>query len=80
MTKVGEAAHAVAVIAEYCAHERALFANVRHDEQFAALHLGRLAETTRKWLSRLAKTPRRRRPCLPCLPCLPPCLPASLTP
>lgn len=40
----------------YCAHYRALFANVRHFEQFTALHLGLLAETKRKSLPRLAKT------------------------
>jgi hypothetical protein len=55
MTKVREAAHTVACVDEYCAHERArtrtnaheraLFANVRHFERFTALHLGPLAET-----------------------------------
>jgi SRSO17 transposase len=56
MTKVREAAHTVAFVDEYCAHFRALFANVRHFDQFAALHLGLLAETKRKSLPRLAKT------------------------
>jgi hypothetical protein len=68
MTKVREAAHTVACVDEYCAHERArtrtiahervLFANVRHferfTERFTALHLGPLAETERKSLPRLA--------------------------
>ena len=40
MTKIREAAHTVALIDEYCAHSRKLFANVRHCEQFTALHLG----------------------------------------
>jgi hypothetical protein len=40
MTTVREAAHTVALIDEYCAHYRELFANVRHVEQFTALHLG----------------------------------------
>lgn len=56
MTKVREAGHTVAFVDAYCAHYRALFANVRHFEQFTALHLGLLAETKRKSLPRLAKT------------------------
>ena len=56
MTKVREAVHTVALVDEYCAHYRALFANVRHFEQFTALQLGLLAETKRKSLPRLAKT------------------------
>ena len=40
MAKIREAAHTVALIDEYCAHYRELFANVRHFEQFTALHLG----------------------------------------
>ena len=56
MTKVREATHTVAFVDEYCAQYRALFANVRHFEQFTALHLGLLAETKRKSLTRLAKT------------------------
>lgn len=56
LTKVREAAQTVAFVDEYCAHYRALFANVRHFEQFTALHLGLLAETKRKSLPRLAKT------------------------
>ena len=34
MTKIREAAHTVALIDEYCAHYRELFANVRNFEQF----------------------------------------------
>jgi SRSO17 transposase len=56
MTKVREATHTVAFVDEYCAQYRALFANVRHFEQFTALHLGLLAETKRKSLPRLANT------------------------
>lgn len=56
MTKVREATHTVAFVDDYCAHYRALFANVRHFEQFTALHLGLLAETKRKSLPRLART------------------------
>ncbi len=60
MTKVREATHTVAFVDEYCAQYRALFANVRHFEQFTALHLGLLAETKRKSLA--AAGAKRRRP------------------
>jgi len=50
MTKVREATHTVAFVDDYCAPYRALFATVRHFEQFVALHLGLLAETKRKSL------------------------------
>jgi SRSO17 transposase len=56
MTTVREATQTVAVVDEYCAQYRALFANVRHCEQCTALPLGLLAETKRKSLPRLAKT------------------------
>lgn len=56
MTKVREATHTVAFIDDYCMHYRGLFANVRHFEQFTALHLGLLAETKRKSLPRMART------------------------
>ena len=39
MTKVREATHTVAFVDEYCAQYRAIFANVRHFEQYTALHL-----------------------------------------
>jgi SRSO17 transposase len=53
---VREAAHTVAFVDDYCAHYRAIFANVRHFEQFTQLQLGLLAETKRKSLPRLAET------------------------
>src|SRR5258708_31335469 len=56
MTRVRPATSTVAFIEQYCASYRALFHNVRHFEQFAALHLGLLAETRRKSLPRLGKT------------------------
>lgn len=56
MTKIRPAAPTVAFIDQYCAHYRSLFHNVRHFEQFTALHLGLLAETRRKSLPRLGKT------------------------
>jgi SRSO17 transposase len=56
MTKIREAGHTVAVVDDYCSQYRALFSNVRHFEQFTALHVGLLAETKRKSLPRLAKT------------------------
>ncbi len=56
MSKVREASHTVAFIDDYCAHYRGLFANVRHFEQFCALHVGLLAETKRKSLPRMART------------------------
>ncbi len=56
MTRVRPATSTVAFIDQYCASYRALFHNVRHFEQFAALHLGLLAETRRKSLPRLGKT------------------------
>jgi SRSO17 transposase len=56
MTRVRPATPTVAFIDHYCAHYRALFHNVRHFEQFTALHLGVLAETRRKSLPRLGTT------------------------
>ena len=56
MTRVRPATPTVAFIDQYCASYRALFHNVRHFEQFTALHLGLLAETRRKSLPRLGKT------------------------
>jgi len=56
MTRVRPATPTVALIDHYCAHYRALFHNVRHCEQFTALHLGVLAETRRKSLPRLGTT------------------------
>jgi SRSO17 transposase len=55
MTRVRPATPTVAFIDQYCAHFRSLFHNVRHFEQFTALHLGLLAETRRKSLPRLGK-------------------------
>src|SRR6516162_8261575 len=55
MTRVRPAAPTVAFIDQYCAQYRGLFQNVRHFEQFTALHLGLLAETRRKSLPRLGK-------------------------
>src|SRR5258706_154739 len=48
MTRVRPATPTVAFIDQYCAHYRGLFHNVRHFEQFTALHLGLLAETRLK--------------------------------
>ena len=45
MTRVRPATPTVAFIDQYCAQYRGLFHNVRHFEQFTALHLGLLAET-----------------------------------
>jgi SRSO17 transposase len=56
MTRVRPATPTVAFIDQYCAHYRGLFHNVRHFEQFSALHLGLLAETRHKSLPRLGKT------------------------
>jgi SRSO17 transposase len=56
MTRVRPATPTVAFIDEYCARYRDLFHDVRHFEQFTALHLGLLAETRRKSLPRLGKT------------------------
>ena len=56
MSRTRPATPTVAYIDQYCAHFRALFHNVRHFEQFTALHLGLLAETRRKTLPRLGKT------------------------
>jgi len=56
MTRVRPATATVAFIDQYCAQYRALFHNVRHFEQFTALHLGLLAETRRKSLPRLGTT------------------------
>ena len=55
MTRVRPATPTVAFIDHYCAPYRGLFHNVRHFEQFTALHLGLLAETRRKSLPRLGK-------------------------
>jgi hypothetical protein len=63
MTHVRPVTPTVAFIDQYCAQYRALFHNVRHFDQFTALHLGLLAETRRKSLPRLGQTvhvdPRR---------------------
>jgi SRSO17 transposase len=56
MTRTRPAAPTVAFIDQYCAQYRSLFSNVRHFEQFTALHLGLLAETRHKSLPRLGKT------------------------
>jgi SRSO17 transposase len=56
MSKARPATPTVAFIDDYCARYRDLFRNVRHFEQFTALHLGLLAETRRKTLPRLGKT------------------------
>jgi len=56
MSKTRLATPTVAYIDQYCAQYRELFHNVRHFEQFTALHLGLLAETRRKTLPRLGKT------------------------
>lgn len=56
MTKTRPATSTVAFVDQYCAPYRALFKNVRHFEQFTALHLGLLAETRHKSLPRLGKT------------------------
>jgi SRSO17 transposase len=56
MSRVRPATPTVAIVDQYCAHYRGVFHNVRHFEQFTALHLGLLAETRRKSLPRLAKT------------------------
>jgi SRSO17 transposase len=55
MTRTRPATATVAFIDEYCAQYRSLFTNVRHFEQFTALHLGLLAEPRRKSLPQLAK-------------------------
>src|SRR5258708_8997525 len=56
MTRVRPATPTVAFIDQYCAQYRSLFHNVRHFEQFTALHLGLLAETRHKSLPRLGTT------------------------
>ena len=56
MTRTRPATPTVAFIDQYCAQYRSLFSNVRHFEQFTALHVGLLAETRRKTLPRLGKT------------------------
>ncbi len=56
MTYTRPATPTVAFIDQYCGHYRSLFTNVRHFEQFTALHLGLLAETRHKSLPRLGKT------------------------
>jgi SRSO17 transposase len=56
MTRVRPATPTVAFIDQYCAQFRGLCHNVRHFEQFTALHLGLLAETRHKSLPRLGKT------------------------
>ena len=56
MSKTRPATPTVAFIDEYGARYRDLFYNVRHFEQFTALHLGLLAETRRKTLPRLGKS------------------------
>jgi SRSO17 transposase len=56
MTRTRPATPTVAFIDQYCAQYRSLFTNVRHFEQFTALHLGLLAETRHKSLPQLGKT------------------------
>lgn len=56
MTKTRPATPTVAFIDQYCAPYRPLFKNVRHFEQFTALHLGLLAESRHKSLPQLGKT------------------------
>jgi SRSO17 transposase len=56
MSKTRPATPTVAYIDQYCGQYRSLFSNVRHFEQFTALHLGLLAETRHKSLPRLGKT------------------------
>src|SRR5260221_11736346 len=56
MPSVRPAPPSVAFIHQYCAQTRPLSKNVRHYEQFTALHLGLLAETRHKSLPRLGKT------------------------
>jgi SRSO17 transposase len=56
MTRTRPATTTVAFIDQYCEHFRSLFKNVRHFEQFTALHLGLLAETRHKSLPQLGKT------------------------
>src|SRR5260370_16221571 len=56
MSKTRPASPTVAFIDQYCAKYRDLFHNVRHCEQFTALHLGLLAETRHKSLPRLGTT------------------------
>jgi SRSO17 transposase len=55
MSKTRPATPTVAFLDQYCARYRDVFHNVRHFEQFTALHLGLLAETRRKSLPRLSK-------------------------
>jgi SRSO17 transposase len=55
MSKTRPATPTVGFIDQYCARYRDLFHNVRHFEEFIALHLGLLAETRRKSLPRLGK-------------------------
>ncbi len=56
MTRTRPATATVAFSDQYCAQYRSLFTNVRHFEQFTALHVGLLAETRHKSLPRLGKT------------------------
>ena len=53
MTRTRPVTATVACIDQYCATYRSLFKNVRHFEQFTALHLGLLAETSHKSLPQL---------------------------
>jgi SRSO17 transposase len=55
MSKTRPATPTVAFIDQYCAQYRSIFRNVRHFEQFTALHLGLLAETRHQSLPRLGK-------------------------
>ena len=55
MTKTRPATAMVALVNQYCAPYPSLFKNVRHFQQFTALHLGLLAETRHKALPRLGK-------------------------
>src|SRR5260221_11425131 len=56
MSKTRPATPTVAFIDQECARYRDLFQNVRHFEQFTALHLGLLSETRLKFLPRLGNT------------------------
>ncbi|HEX6817611.1 MAG TPA: IS701 family transposase [Ktedonobacterales bacterium] len=55
MTRPRPATPTAEHVDRYCALYRDLFANVRHFEQFTALHLGLLAQTQRKSLPQIAR-------------------------
>lgn len=54
MTRARPAASTIEILDRYCARYRSLFADVRHFEQFTALHLGLLTLSERKSLPRIA--------------------------